>query len=164
MTERDGACRGCGVVLPDPGAVADPHIGASPGCWAAYGDVVGREYGEWGFPSIHRLTADSYAAQHPGEPSAKRVQSVGIHLVALHLSIDRGIEASRITREIGRLIVDPSALRWLEPPQPESWLTIADVRGAPSLRDHTARVQRWARSVWQAWADHHETVRRWAGH
>jgi hypothetical protein len=159
---RAEACPGCGVVIPT-GTAAHQNIGSSAGCWAAYGDVLARELGEWGYPPIHRLTVDTYSAQHPGESSRKAIQSVGVHLIALYLSLERDIEPHRITRELGRLVADHSALRWLEPPPPGGALTILDVRGAHDLRDHTSRVQRWARSVWESWSDHHDTVRQWAG-
>lgn len=149
--------------LEDPGNVAPPHAGSSPGCWAVYGDLLAREYGEWAYPPIHRLTLDTYGAQHPGERSPKGIQSVAVHLIALHLSLDRGVEAKRVPAEIGRLMVDPSEFRWLEPPSPAGQRTVLDVAGARDLREHTNRVEWWARSVWEAWSDHHEVIRRWAG-
>lgn len=162
-TRHDDLCPGCGAAIPHPGGVKQPTVGASPGCWAAYGDLVAREYGEWHNPPIHRLTVDAYAAQHPGEPSSRAILDVAAHLIALYFSIDRGIEAARVPREIGRGVADPSELRWLEPPTAAGWQTILDVQGARDLRDHTSRVQRWARTVWEAWSAHHDTVRRWAG-
>jgi hypothetical protein len=156
-------CPGCGVVLEDPGNVAPPHAGSSPGCWAVYGDVLAREYGEWSYPAIHRLTLDTYGAQHPGERSPKSIQAMAVHLIALHLSLERGIEAKRVPAEIGRIMVDPAEFRWLEPPPPEGQRTVLDVAGARNLREHRGRVEWWARSVWEAWSDHHESIRRWAG-
>jgi hypothetical protein len=150
-------------VLEDPGNVAPPHAGSSPGCWAVYGDLLAREYGEWGYPAIHRLTLDTYGAQHPGERSPKAVQAMAVHLIALHLSLDHGIAAKRIPAEIGRLMVDPAEFRWLEPPPPTGQRTVLDVAGARNLREHSSRVEWWARSVWEAWSDHHDLVRRWAG-
>ncbi|HUE77424.1 MAG TPA: DUF5946 family protein [Longimicrobiales bacterium] len=157
------ACPGCRAVVPDPGGVKQPTVGASPGCWAAYGDLVAREYSEWHNPPIHRLTVDAYAAQHPGRPSSKAILDVAAHLIALYLAVDRGVEAARVPREIGRAVADPSEFRWLEPPSSSEWLTIVDVRNARDLKDHTARVRRWARTVWEAWSAHHDTVRSWAG-
>jgi hypothetical protein len=156
-------CPGCGVVLADPGNVAPPHAGSSPGCWAIYGDVLAREYGEWSYPPIHRLTLDTYGAQHPGERSPKSIQAMAVHLIALHLSLDRGIESKRIPAEIGRLMVDASELRWLEPPPSAGQRTVLDVAGAKDLREHSNRVEWWARSVWESWSDYHEVIRRWAG-
>lgn len=157
------SCPGCGAVVPDSGAAPNPEVNASPGCWATYGDVLAREYGEWGNPSIHRLTADTYAAQHVGSRSRKSVQSVAVHLLGLYLALERGVEPHRISQEIGRLVADPSAFRWLDPPAPLGQTTIVDVSEATSLRDHTSRVRRWALSVWEAWSDHHPTIRRWVG-
>lgn len=174
MTRRSGdrdaeggaagpACPGCGAVIPDPGGVTPPGSSTSPGCWSAYGDLLEREYGEWGNPPIHRLTQDTYLVQHAGDESEQALQSVALHLVSLHLSLDRGVEPSRIARELGRAVAAPSELHWLEPPNVGSWLTIMDVAGARDLREHTTRVQRWAQSVWEAWSPHHDTIRRWAG-
>jgi hypothetical protein len=155
-------CPGCGVTIEDPGNVAPPHAGSSPGCWAVYGDILGREYGEWSNPPIHRLTQDAYGAQHPGVRSLRSVQAVAVHLVALHLALDRGIEPRRIPAEIGRIMVDASELTWLEPPRPLGQRTVLDVAGARTLREHTQRVEWWARSVWEAWSDHHDVILRWA--
>ena len=160
---RLDACPGCGARVPDSGATPNPEVNASPGCWAAYGDVLARQYGEWGNPPIHRLTVDTYAAQHPGKPSRKSTQSVALHLIGLYLALERGTEPRRISQETGRMVADPSAFQWLEPPPPAGQLTIMDVVGAATLKEHSARVRRWALSVWEAWADHHDTIRRWAG-
>jgi hypothetical protein len=40
-------------------------------------------------------------------------------------------------------------------------VTVLDVLAARDLAEHVARVERWARSVWDAWSAHHDTVRRW---
>jgi hypothetical protein len=150
--------------LPDPGNVAPPHEGTSPGCWGLYGDILAREYGEWGYPAIHRLTLDTYGAQHPGARSPKAVQSMAVHLIAMYLALEHEVASKRIPAEIGRVVVDLTAFHWLEPPSLEGQRTVADVAGARNLREHQARVKWWARSVWEAWSDHHETIRRWAGH
>jgi len=38
-------------------------------------------------------------------------------------------------------------------------LTAADVQRARSGSEHQALVTEWAMSAWQAWADHHGTMR-----
>jgi hypothetical protein len=143
--------------------VAPPHAGSSPGCWAVYGDILAREYGEWSYPAIHRLTHDTYGAQHPGEPSRESAQTLAAHLISLHLSLERDIAPRRIPAEMGRLVVDPAVFRWLEPPPPVTQRTVLDVVGARNLREHRLRVDWWARSVWEGWSDHHDTIRSWAG-
>ena len=83
MSRADKAarpCAGCGALVPVTDGPTHPYIGASPGCWAIYGEVLAREYGEYAYPPVHRLTVDAYAAQHPGVPSRRSIQSVAIHL------------------------------------------------------------------------------------
>jgi hypothetical protein len=46
---------------------------------------------------------------------------------------------------------------------PFSQMTILDVRHTTTFTEHEEAMKRWAESVWQAWALHHETIRRWAG-
>lgn len=51
---------------------------------------------------------------------------------------------------------------WLEPPAALGDVTVRDVLVATSADAHAELVRAWARSVWDAWAEHHETIRRWA--
>ncbi len=162
VRRAQSACPGCGVVLDEFDGPTHPYIGASPACWAVYGDVLGREYGEFGYPEIHRLTVDAYAAQHPGMESRRASQSVAIHLIALHLRFDEGMSASEILRAIRTTVARGKSYEWLTPPSYADALTIVDVRGAADLEEHVSRVEAWGRSVWDAWATHHETVQRWA--
>lgn len=155
-------CAGCGASYPKSDGPTHPYIGASAGCWAVYGEVLAREYGEFAYPPIHRLTVDAYATQHPGTPSRRSIQSVAIHLISLHLVLERGLEARAATEAIGRA-VRRGGFVWLEPPASRGELAILDVRDAVDLPDHVRRVESWARSVWSAWSFHADRVRRWAG-
>lgn len=120
------------------------------------------KYGEFRYPECHRLTVDTYAVQYPGTPSRQSIQSVGGHLVGLHLVLERGLDSKKTTRALGRAVDRSERFVWLEPPASPTWLTVLDVRGAGDLPDHEQRVRLWAESVWKAWALHHDTVRRWA--
>jgi hypothetical protein len=155
-------CVGCGAVVPDIEGPTHRYIGAAAGCWAAYGDILANEFGEFGYPDCHRLTVDTYAVQHPGTPSRQSVQSVCGHLVSLHLVLERGLDSNQATGELRSVVGRSRAFTWVVPPVPAGWLTVLDVRGAPDLAEHERRVRLWAASVWNAWAPHHEMVRRWA--
>lgn len=164
--ERNGEterCPGCSAEVPKSDGPTHAYIGASPGCWAIFGQVMAREYGEYGYPSVHRLTVDAYAAQHPGTSSRRSIQSVAAHLISLHLLLQRGYDADRATQGIRDALVYRSRFVWLEPPAALGALTILDVHGAADLTAHVDRVDRWARAVWEAWAPHHATIQRWAG-
>ena len=157
------ACVGCGAMVPDVGGPTHRYLGASPGCWAVYGGVLAREYEDYAlYAPIHRLTVDAYAAQHPGTPSPQSRQSVGVHLIRLHLQLERGLPHDRANDAMLRISARPDRFPWLGPPPHLGDLTVLDVQRAEDPTDHMERVRRWARSVWEAWSPHHDTVRRWA--
>lgn len=153
---------GCGAVVPVADVPTHPYIGASPGCWKIYGDVLGREYGDLRNPAWHRLTVDAYAVQHPGTESRRARQSVAIHLIALHWVIDQGLEPRFVTRRMAAAVSISSEFVWLVPPSFAGTANIVEVAAAISPREHEKAVHRWARSVWSAWGRHHPTIRQWA--
>ena len=156
-------CDGCGALFPDTGGPAHRYFGASPGCWAVYGDVLAREYGDYSrYAPVHRLTVDAYAAQHPGVPSAQSIRSVAVHLIRLHLQLECGLPHEKANDAMLRISARSGNFPRLDPPPSPGPVTVLDVRDAKDPPEHVARVRDWARSVWEAWSAHHDTVRRWA--
>jgi hypothetical protein len=157
-------CVGCGALVPDIDGPTHAYLDASPGCWDAYGQVLAREYGEYRYPAIHRVTVDAYAVQHPGVPAmqSRAIQSVAVHLISLYLVLERGFPANVATEGMRRALQNRERFHWLAPPASLGEVTVVDVSRAKDLAEHEALVRRWARSAWEAWALHHETVRRWA--
>jgi Family of unknown function (DUF5946) len=156
-------CVGCGALVPAIDGPTHPYIGASPGCWAIYGEVLAKEYGEYGYPAVHRLTVDAYAAQHPGVPGRRSIQSVAVHLISLHLILERGYGPEKAAAAIRKALdTRRQEFVWLDPPDSPGAVTVLDVLEARDLAEHTERVMEWAASVWEAWEPHHHTVRRWA--
>lgn len=163
LTVSPVPCPSCGGLFPDVEGPTHRYMDSSPGCWAAYGSVLAREYESDALADVHRLSVDAYAAQHPGAPSSQSMKSVGVHLIRLCLTVERGFDV----RESNRVMVAVSKVKgdfgWLDPPASLGDLTVADVVGAGGDDEHRAAVAAWARSVWEAWAPHHDTVREWAG-
>jgi hypothetical protein len=155
-------CPGCGAVLPEKAGPTHRYLESSPACWAKYGEVLSREYGERRlFQSVHRLTVDTYAVQHPGRPSPQSMQSVAVHLMSLHVTLDTSSDpgwAARVIREAVRV---KGRYPWLTPPGDRGPITVADVSRAGDAAEHERRVGEWAAAVWKAWAPHHRTVRLW---
>jgi len=156
------SCVGCGAIVPDIDGPVHEYMESAPGCWSAFGDVLAMEFGDFRYPECHRLTVDTYAVQHPGTPSRRSIQSVGGHLISLHLMLERGLDSVTATRALRRAVSRASMFSWLTPPASQGPLTILDVREATDLDRHQALVRRWAETTWQAWAPHHATVRAWA--
>lgn len=83
-------CFSCGALVPQTAGPTHRYMESSPGCWSVYGEVLVREYTDALYASLHRLTVDAYAVQHPGRPSPQSIQSVAVHLISLCLILDRG--------------------------------------------------------------------------
>ena len=66
-------CPGCGALFPDIKGATHRYIESSPGCWAADGEVLAREYADPAvFGRVHRLTVDTCAVQQPGSHADTR--------------------------------------------------------------------------------------------
>lgn len=163
--ESDAAripCIGCGGLVPVIEGPVHRYLESSPGCWRLYGEVLAREYSDLAFWAVHRLTVDSYAVQHPGRPSPQTVQSVCVHLVSLHLVLERGADPAYATRAMQAMVRQKDRFAWLTPPTSLGGITIVEVAAASTAAEHGQSVRAWAESAWSAWAPHHEVVRGWA--
>jgi hypothetical protein len=90
---EETTCPGCGVVLPaGPGLPQHPYIGASPECWAKFGELLAREYEHPAYFHVHQVTVDAYAVQHSGKPERRTIQSVALHLMTLAMVLEDGLD------------------------------------------------------------------------
>lgn len=154
-------CPGCGLVLPPQReARRHPYIGASAECWALYGELLAREFQNPAYFSVHQLTVDTYAVQHPGSPERRSTQSVALHLMTLCLIVEDGVDPLEGPALHKRFIRRP-AFRWLEPPRPNGQLTAADALRSRNPGEHAKAVRAWGEDVCESWAPHHQTVRGW---
>ncbi|WP_404369695.1 DUF5946 family protein [Sphingomonas sp. MMS24-J45] len=141
-------CCGCGGIFPASDGPTHACMVSSAGCWAAYGEVLAREYADPAiFSASHRLTVDAYAVQHPGNPDDRRaVQSVWLHFAALDAIFGQGA-----TPDAARELLREMAGRTFPalPAMPAMTLTVADVRA--DVGSHSASVETCARSAYEAW-------------
>lgn len=157
------ACPGCGGLFPETDGPTHRYMASSPGCWACFGDVLAREYGDLAYHRVHRLTVDAYAVQHPGRPSQQTIRSVALHLISLCAIFEQGVDLKRATKVIAHATRDRDRFVWLTPPASLGALTVADVEPARDPDEHARLVRAWAESAWNAWAPHHPTIRTWLG-
>ena len=155
------SCPGCGAELPAIDGPVHRYIESTPACWARYGELLAREYENPAYMASHRLTVDTYAVQHPGQPSAQSIQSVAVHLISLHAVLERGMTHREATARI-KACVDDGKFEWLVPPAGHYRLNVLHPLNATNASDHALAVHEWARCAWEMWAPHHERIRSWA--
>jgi hypothetical protein len=155
------SCPDCGAQFPSEGPdVRHAYLGASASCWRVYGEVLAKEYGDPSYMKFHRWTVDAYAAQHPGQPEPRTIQSINVHLLALYLLIEKAEEPARVTAAMGRLIErEKPKFQWLTPPARLGEITVADIAAAKTAEEHGRLVQAWAVDVWRVWKPHHALIR-----
>ena len=155
-------CPGCGArYLPQAADETHAYIGASPACWATFGEVLAREFENPTYGRAHRHTVDVYAVQHPGDDDRRQRQSVALHLIGLCHWLEHDLDVGRLNAVTQRLAAGARAWPWLSPP--ESYpMTVGDLLAARDGEAHVAHVRRWGESTWDAWSAHRDVVRGWA--
>ena len=113
---------------------------SSPSCWATYGHLLAREYSDPQYMAVHRLTVDSYAAQHPGRPSPQSIQSVAVHLNSLHEVLERKLSPAAAAGMIKRC-AENMRFTWLESPGNLGAITVVDVLQAVTAAEHVTLVR-----------------------
>lgn len=156
------ACPGCGEpYLPHEHDETHPYIGASAACWATFGELLAREFGDVAYGRVHRHTVDVYAVQHPGTDDRRQRQSVALHLVALCHWLEHEVPVAKLNALTQRLASNDRPWPWLTPPERYP-MTVADVLEARNGVEHGGLVRRWGIATWDAWSSHHDIVRAWA--
>jgi hypothetical protein len=133
---------------------------SSAACWAAFGQVIEREYSNPQLMEVHRLTVDAWAVQHPGDGSRRAVQSVAMHLGRLMVQLEDGTSGLSANAVMLALSANKATLPAVASPI-RFTMTVADVRNAVEPQAHRERVREWAASTWQDWSDQHDVVRNW---
>lgn len=155
-------CVGCGALVPDSDGPTHAYVGASPGCWAVFGEVLAGRYEVATGSASESMSTDTYMVQHPGVPERRSSQSVWVHLVALCLALEHGMAAGARIDAMRRMLAPGTTFSWLEPPASVGPMTILDIRDAAGPTARAAAIARWAETTWAAWEPHHVAIRRQA--
>ncbi len=160
MTQNQ--CPDCGAAFEPLDGPTHKYMGGSPECWAAFNEILAREFQDPAYGAAHRLTVDTYAVQHPGSRDRRAVQSVNIHLTALHLLLEGNRSEEYVRAALKKLASNYKAnFEWLTPPRNYE-ITVKDVTTARTAEEHNAMVRKWAESVWRAWSPNHHIARDYA--
>jgi hypothetical protein len=107
--------------------------------------------------SLHQYVVDAHAAQTADE-STKPITLV-FALVGLCLHLERGYDGLAIRNLHQRMANNKSDWPTLKLPEARGEVTPADVMAVPEA-ERAGAVSAWSESVWAAYADAHEEIRR----
>ena len=142
-------CSDCGAVVVD----------GKSGCRKIFEEILAREFSDYRYGKIHRLTVDSYALQHPDE-YMRSGKSFAAHLTGMCAAFEYQ-DAFLINQQVQKwLSTNPKINKPDHLPQQRGSLNIVSVYRADNPDEHAKRVRGWARSVWEAWSEHHDLAKR----
>ncbi len=139
-------------------------VAGRDGCQSLFDEVLAREFGDYRYARLHRLTVDAYALQHPAD-YMRSAKSYAAHLTGAYAALERGdtSENTGTNRLVHQWLNGPTSL--LRPDHPAARrrgaLTILHVHAAIDPDDHVRRVREWAASAWDAWRDYHHVAEHW---
>lgn len=154
-------CMGCGADLPDQDGPVHAYMAASPACFDAFTRLLAAEYSSAALMDVHRLTVDTWAVQHPGDPTDRRaVQSVGLHLARLFVQL----ESPRAPAQTNAVMLDFASHKSTLPvlPAPSRFsVTVDQIAPFAGSDQHAQYVREWAAATWQDWSDQHDFIKGW---
>jgi len=171
--EKLTQCPGCSARFPKAEGAENRYGVASQECWAAFNQMLAHERNSWGYPDVHRLVVDAYGIQHPQNFELQKqlgieqrfidasVQSVAIHLIALHFAIVEKKELKTISRLMSRILSNGAKFPVLTPPDDLGAITVVDAPYGESLEEYSRFAWGWANDAWSAWSAYHPEVKRW---
>lgn len=148
-------CPWCGVKTRKSIGATHKYLESSVGCWALYGELLAREYENYEYMSVHGLTVDAYALQHPGKESPQTINSVYVHLASLYSYFELGKPVGELSNIKKDVLQYKNDFVWLEPPADLKLITVADILKAETAAQHCANVEKWAMYIFEKWEAHH---------
>lgn len=149
MNTTEGVCEDCGAVVPEGKA----------GCLKLFEEILAREFSDYRYGRIHRLTVDAYSLQHPDKYMLSG-KSFAAHLTGMCAALEHE-DALTLNQTVQRwLSTNPRIDKPQDIPELRGGLNITYIFEAPDADEHVRRVREWARDVWGAWSAHHELARR----
>lgn len=148
------------------GVTGCPECGAAvsrgrEGCQELFDAVLAREFGDYRYGRLHRLTVDAYSLQHPDE-YMRSAKSYAAHLTGAYAALELDATAD-INRAVQRWLGGANVFPRPDTPAPRQrgTLTIVHLHAATDPEQHVQRVREWAASAWDAWRNYHQVAREW---
>lgn len=129
-------------------------------CKAHFDETLVKEFSDYRYGRIHRLTVDTYSLQH-ADPYMISAKSFAAHLTGMCCAMEHEGDRDLLRTLQGWLGGKRHDLE--KPPLLEDVgeLTIAHILDARDAAEHERLVREWASDVWNAYAVYHGLARDW---
>ena len=156
-------CPGCGLSHEALDLPAPDELTATGECVFEYGTVSATFYTEPLLVSKRQHMVDAYACQHPAVTTRRAVQRTALSLMTLDLVFGAGMDVAHGPRAHQLMMRHhPDIFTPLVKPDMTGTLTYRHVAAvSEDLAAVVVAQEEWARSVWNAWVEHHAQVRAW---
>ncbi|HKS29846.1 MAG TPA: DUF5946 family protein [Pyrinomonadaceae bacterium] len=142
--ESEEVCEDCGASV----------TGGREGCLKLFEEILVREFSDYRYGRIHRLTVDAYSLQHP-DRYMRSGKSFAAHLTGICAAIEHE-DTLALNQVVQKwLSTNPAIQKPAHLPEQRGRLNIAYIHSASDADEHIERVREWARDVWSSWAEHH---------
>ena len=142
-------CEDCGAVVAE----------GRSGCLKLFEEILAREFSDYRYGRVHRLTVDAYALQHP-DAYMRSGKSFAAHLTGMCAALEYE-DALALNQTIQKwLSTNPKIEKPVRLPAVRGAITITHIHHASNPEAHVARVREWAQEVWHAWSEHHALARQ----
>ena len=139
-SDEQSNCSSCGAGV----------SGDLEGCRKLFDEVIAREFSDFRYGKVHRMTVDAYSLQHP-DRYLKSFTSHAAHLTGLCWAFDYD-GSQRIGNAIKKWLDTHPEKQKIPAPVFRGNMTILDVYNARDAGEHTELVKKWAWEAWQAWS------------
>jgi Family of unknown function (DUF5946) len=132
-------------------------------CRGLFDEIIAREFSDYRYARLHRLTVDTYSLQHP-DRFMRSAKSFIAHLTGMCAAMENE-DASSINRAVQEWLNGPTAIERPPdvPPLRRGSLTVVDVLAVQDPHAYLQRIREWAGETWKAWSTHHTLAREWIG-
>lgn len=147
-TSKD-VCEECGAVVAEGKA----------GCLKLFEEILSREFSDYRYGRIHRLTVDAYSLQHP-DAYMRSGKSFAAHLTGIYAALESEDDLA-VNQTVQKwLSTNPKIEKPTRLPEQRGDLTITFIHNAVDADEHNKHVREWAREVWGAWSEHHALAKQ----
>lgn len=128
-------------------------------CQEIFETILTKEYSDFRYAKVHRLTADTYCLQHPAVYMISP-KSFAAHLTGMCCAMEYGNDP-HLLKILQKWLNGKKQLE--KPPMLENLgsLTIAHLANAKDSTEHAKLVKEWAIDVWNAYSVYHDLAKDW---